>query len=217
MRTSILSRYLLSGVLLMAAGAGTAAAPAVSVPKRINAETKELLVKIGEAGDTGYTIDDSTAAAKVLVKAGWLLVNETSRQGNNITVILSPAGKDKYKGYLPAEGSRGPQLKPDDFEIETGLTMPDFSSQRRVARQIYPFDKLTEVGMSFFIPAPADFDHAEKDFAGTRTGTVGAANRKNKEAWDALPAEGKPEKPVTFKVSNDTKGDTKGARVWRVA
>lgn len=215
MRTSILSRYLLSGVLMMAAGAATGAAP--TIPKRINAETKALLVKIGEAGDNGLTIDDSTAEAKVLFKAGWLLVNETSRSGNNIAVALSEAGKAKYKTYLPAETTRGPQLKPDDFEIETGLTMPDFSTQRRVARQIYPFDKLAEVGQSFFIPAPADFDHADKDFAATRQGTVGAQNRKNKEAWEALPAEGRSEKPVTFKVSNDTKGDTKGARVWRVA
>lgn len=216
MRTSILSRYLLSGVLLMAAGAGTGAAPANTIPKRINAATKELLVKIGEAGQNGFTVDDTTAEAKTLLKAGWLLVNETTRSGNNIAVALSPSGTEKYKSYLPAETSRGPQMKPEDFEIEKDVPMPDFGAQRRVARQVYPFDKLTEVGMSFFIPAPDDLPE-DKDFAATRTGTVGAQNRKNKEAWEALPAEGRPEKPVAFKVTNDTKNGKRGARVFRVS
>lgn len=217
MKHFLLSRYTLGAVLCMAAGAATAAAP--TEPKRLKPEAKALLIEIGQAGENGMMVDETTDAFKTLIKAGWLYVDTAKRNGNSIATILSPTGKTKFESVKPSETTRaprGPALKPEDFEVMSGVAMPDFQAARRVARQVYPFDKLTAVGQSFFIPAPEDFP-ADKDYGQARQGTVGAQNRKLKEDWEAQPVDTRGEAPVQFKVQSYEHNGKRGAMVWRVS
>lgn len=217
---SILSPYLLTGALLMAAGVAGATAGPVE-PKRLKASTKAELIKIGDAGSSGITLDDSTDDMKVILSAGWLLTNETQRNGTMVPVALSESGKAKYASLKPSEGTASTgstriNMRPEDFEIDDDVPMPDFGASRREARAVYPFERLTRVGQSFFIPAPEAFP-ADKDFASARQGTVGTMNRKLKGDWEADTSPEKPEKPIAFKVANDTKNGVRGARVFRVS
>ena len=216
---NILSTYLLTSVLAMAAGAATEAAGPV-LPKRLSAGAKALLVKVGEAAGTPVLIAEESADAKTLARAGWLLTNPTTRDGKgNIQAILSESGKTKYDDVTKVAATpRASAGSPGDYEIEEGLDMPDFTASRRAPRQVYPFDKMAKVGASFFIPKPDEYP-ADKDFAQAKTSNISQQNRKLKEAWEAIPegTEGKSEKPVAFKIVNDTKDGIAGARVWRIS
>lgn len=204
----------LSSICFMADGASGAGDTTKAV--RLNAEAKALLLQINDAGDAGFKIEDRTnAATKTLIKYGYVLFNETTASGNSVLSALSPAGKAKAETYKRAESAtpRGPLPSPDDFEIETDVPVPDFTSRRSAVRQVYPFERMP-VGSSFFIPAPDSFQG--DDFAKAKLSTVSAQNRRAKQAWEEKPEAERGECPV-WKITNDTKADKKGARVFRVA
>jgi hypothetical protein len=210
---------LLSGILF-AAGAEAGAA-AVKIPQRLKAAEKELLIKIGEGGTEGIRVPDENDAAFItLTKAGWLETNPATREGTSILSRLSESGRAKVETFRtprdPNAVSTRPAMSPDDFEIET-FDVSQVVTAQRAQRTVYPFDKLTSVGLSFFVPAPEGYP-ADKDFASSKQGTVGAQNRKAKEEFEALPAESKPvgAKPASFKAINDTKNGVRGARIVRM-
>lgn len=202
---------LLSSICFMADGAG---AGETGKAVRLNAESKALLLQIHESGDGGFRIEDRTSAAtKTLIKYAYVLFNETTANGNSVLAALSPAGKAKAETYKKAETTTTRVLpSPDDFEIETDVPVPDFSSRRSAVRQVYPFERMT-VGSSFFIAAPEGF---EGDFAKAKLSTVSAQNRRAKAAWEEKPEADRGTLPV-WKIANDTKGDKTGARVFRVS
>jgi hypothetical protein len=213
-----LSLALLSGIMFAAgAEAGTAKAPA-----RLKAAEKELLLKISEGGDTGIRVeDDSVPAFATLTNAGWLETNPSTRQGTSIISRLSAAGKEKVASFRgprdPNAVSTRPTTDLSNVEIED-YDVTQIATSRRQVRAIYPFEKLTHVGASFFVPAPDDFP-ADKDFAATKQGTTGGYNRKQKEAFEAVPASERAPGavPPTIKAINDTKAGVRGVRFVRTA
>ncbi len=211
---------LLSSVLF-AAGAETGNAGVQPViPQRIKPAEKELLMKLKEAGDNGMRVEDETAPEFVtLLKAVWVEINDSTRQGKTIVARLSPSGKAKVEAFRGPRDPSAPNTRPP---VDFVPTIEDFDLSKlpvsnRVVRPVYPFDQLTAKGKSMFYPAPDDFPE-DKDFASTKLGTVNGYNRKQKEAFDKLPPAERPaEGPAVLKAINDTVNGKKGVRFVRVS
>lgn len=210
---------LLSSVLF-AAGAETGSDVAPVIPPRIKPAEKDLLLKLKDAGESGMRIEDETAPEFVtLLKAKWVEINDSTRQGKTIVTRLSPSGVAKVDGF---RGPRDPSVVNTRPPVDFVPTIEDFDLSKlpvsnRVVRPIYPFEQLTAKGKSMFYPAPADFP-ADKDFAATKVGTVGGYNRKQKEAYDKLPPAERPaEGPAVLKAIPDTVNGVRGVRFVRVS
>jgi hypothetical protein len=209
---------LLSSVLF-AAGAEAGAAPGAEIPARLKAAEKDLLIEIGEGGDKGIYVEDGTPAFATLTKAKWLQTNPDMKQDNKVLTRLSPEGRakvDSFRKRDPNAVNTRPTADLSEVEIEQ-YDISKIETARRAVRAIYPFEKLTAVGASFFVPAPEDFP-ADKDFAATKQGTTGGWNRKQKDTFEATPeAERVPgSKPASIKAINDTKAGVRGVRFVRM-
>lgn len=222
-RNAVIAALLSSVCFAAGAEAGAAvAAPGAVIPARLKAPEKELLQELAAAGDTGTTIADDTAPAFVtLLKALWVETNESTRNGKSISVRLSATGKAKVDSFRqprsPDAVSTRPTADLSNVDIEEYDTSKIATTQR-AARAVYPFEKLTAKGLSFFVAAPEDFP-ADKDFAATKAGTVGGYNRKQKEAFEATDAAERPPGavPIVLKAINDTKGGVRGVRFVRMS
>lgn len=196
--------------------------PTGKVPQRLKPAEKDLLMQIAAAGAAGFTVEDITKApASVLYNARWLMLNPSTVNGNSVLVALSDDGKAKAESYAPkpADSAETVRALPKREEIlstvTTDIPIPVKEKRRRERESIYTFDALTVKGASFFVAQPADF--TGKDFAASKSGTVGGANRKAKQAWEAAPADERPEQPAKFEAFNVTENGVKGARIFRVA
>lgn len=221
MRNAVIQALLSSVLFAAGAETGATADTAPKIPQRLKATEKALLIQIGEGGEAGIRVPDENDPAFItLTKAGWLQTNPDTRQGTSILSRLSPEGRAKVETFRaprdPNAVSTRPAMSPEDFEIEQ-FDVSKVVTAQRAQRTVYPFDKLTQAGLSFFVPAPEGYP-ADKDFAASKQGTVGAQNRKAKEEFEALPAESKPvgAKPASFKAINDTKDGVRGARIVRM-
>lgn len=199
--------------------------PNNKIPQRLKPAEKELLLKIAAAGNAGYTVDDiTTGPAATLFNAHWLMCNQQSINGNSVLVALSPTGKEKADSYASkvadtdaAEAPARAMPRREDIlkTISTDIPIPEKVKRTRVRESVYTFDALTAKGMSFFVAQPAEF--AGRDFAASKSATVGTANRKAKEAWEATPADQRSEVAPKFEAFNVEEGGVKGARIFRVA
>lgn len=205
--------------ICFAAGAEAGAAPGATIPARLKASEKALLVEIGEGGDNGIFVEDGTPEFATLTKAQWLQTNPDKKDGTKVLTRLSPAGREKVDSFRkrdPNAVNTRPTADLSEVEIEQ-YDITKIETARRAVRAIYPFEKLTAVGASFFVPAPEDFP-ADKDFAATKQGTTGGWNRKQKEAFEAVPAAERVPGAVapTIKAINDTKAGVRGVRFVRM-
>lgn len=219
MLRNAMSLALLSSIVF-AAGAETGAAAAPKIPQRLKAAEKELFLEIEKGGENGIFVEADTAAFATLTGAGWLQTNPDKKDGTKVLTRLSPEGVEKAKTFRgprdPNAVSTRPTTDLSNVEIEQ-FDISKIETSRRQQRAIYPFEKLTAVGASFFVAAPADFP-ADKDFAATKQGTTGGWNRKQKEAFEAIPAAERAPGAVapTIKAINDKKGDVRGVRFVRM-
>lgn len=223
-RLSLVSSYALASVLCMAAGAGTA--PAADAPKlatnfRLKPAEKDLLLKIAAGTkEAPVTVDMNSAEFKVLWDKELLQVNrQQADAAGNAPAILSALGQAKADTYGKAPGTgtpRGPLPKPDDFEIEDGIEVPE-SRRGAQAREVYPFERLA-VGQSFFLAPSEHSDNPAK----AKQSTVSAMNKRAAEAFEAKKAAGDPEANAEGAVAPKwtirpaEKNGVKGARIWRV-
>lgn len=215
-----LSLSLLSGILYAAvAEAGVAEGPVL--PAKITAKMRKQLKAISEAGEGGTRVDITDDTVKVFFAAHWVDKNPKSLEGTTQIVRINAAGQaalDNGTGEVTGQG-RGnitsrPNMSRDDYEIER-VALPDVLSKLRAPRESYPFEKLTEAGLSFFIPQPAEYTGT--DFAASKQGTIGGRNRKAKEEWESLPADQRPARPASYRAINDTKDGVAGARIIRMS
>lgn len=215
MRRNAVTLALLSSICFAAAAEG-----GHTIPERLKKAEKELLQEIEKGGSDGIFVEDGTPAFVTLTNAGWLQTNPDKKDGTKVLTRLSPAGIEKAKTFRgprdPNAVSTRPTADLSNVEIEQ-FDISKIESARRQQRAIYPFEKLTVVGASFFVAAPEDFP-ADKDFAATKQGTTGGWNRKQKEAFEAVPAAERAPGSVapTIKAINDKKDGVRGVRFVRM-
>lgn len=151
---------------------------------------------------------------KQLADAGFILFQPAKDDPTAMDIILSDEGAKRAKSYAPPENPRAPAPDPSAFIIKKLDKAPEITRQRGGARTIYPFEQMSEVLMSFFVPAtearPKPWD--------TMRSTVGTHNKKLKEAAEAAKATNpNAPDPWVFDIYEDTENGAKGARIYRKA
>jgi hypothetical protein len=171
--------------------------------KRGKLQKMVLFLASGDAIKAGYANFPEKEAGELLAADPTLTIKRTdvTAPAGQVALALTPAGvaaaaQLAAQPAAPAAAQSTTPAEKPEFKIESGIELPA-RKRGNVGAAVYPFDKLTEVGQSFFIPSTEKRPNPAKAMAST----VSSASRRYKGQT--------PERKFTIR---EVEG---GARIWR--